>query len=81
MSFFCVLIIPNSSISLQIASETLKPDDFDEESSKKTGNVPPVSKAVQSTGGETNERSDSPVMDFGDDFKRDMEFYSSQANE
>lgn len=66
-------------MSLQITSETFKSGDFDEESSKKIGNVPPVLK-VESVGSELNERSDSPVMDFENDFKR-MEFYSPHASE
>lgn len=68
-------------MSLQITSETFKSGDFDEESSKKMGNVSPVSKAVESAGGEFNERSDSPVMDFENDLKRNIEFYSSNASE
>lgn len=81
--FFSVnrLTILNSlNSNWQIASETFKSGDFDEESSKKTGNVPLVSKAIESTGSELNERSDSPVMDFENDFKRNMEFYSTHAN-
>ncbi|XP_011702528.1 PREDICTED: zinc finger protein 341-like [Wasmannia auropunctata] len=63
----------------KIASETFKSESFDEESSIKTEG-PPVLK-VESTGGELNERSDSPVMDFESDFKRNMDFYSPHASE
>lgn len=67
-------------IERKIASETFKSEDFDEEFCKKMGSILPVSK-IESTGGELNERSDSPVINFEDDLKRNMEFYSSNASE
>jgi len=66
---------------LQIASETFRSGDFGEESNKETENVSPVSKTIESSRGELNERSDSPVMDFENDFKRNMEFCSPSASE
>ncbi|XP_039312709.1 zinc finger protein 341 isoform X2 [Solenopsis invicta] len=68
-------------IERKVAFETFKPGDFDEESSKKMGNVSPVSKAVELTGDELNEQVDSPVMDLENDFKRNMEFYSPHTSE
>ncbi|XP_011261200.1 zinc finger protein 341-like [Camponotus floridanus] len=67
-------------IERKIASETFKSDDFDEEFCKRTGNILFVSK-VQSIGNELNERSDSPVINFEDDFKRNIEFYSPNTSE
>ncbi|XP_071649190.1 uncharacterized protein [Temnothorax longispinosus] len=73
--------LKTDEIEKKIASETFKSGDFNEESSKKIGNVPPISKAVESASGELNERSDSPVMDFENDLKRNMEFYSPDTSE
>ncbi|XP_018045491.1 PREDICTED: zinc finger protein 341-like [Atta colombica] len=53
----------------KIASETFISGDIDEEANKKMENIPPVLK-TESTGGELNERSDSPVTDFENDFKQ-----------
>ncbi|KYQ56392.1 hypothetical protein ALC60_04665 [Trachymyrmex zeteki] len=64
----------------KIASETFISGDIDKEANKKMENIPPVLK-TESTGGELNERSDSPVMDFENDFKRNMELYSPHASE
>ncbi|XP_012058484.1 PREDICTED: zinc finger protein 341-like [Atta cephalotes] len=64
----------------KIASETFISGDIDEKANKKMENIPPVLK-TESTGGELNERSDSPVTDFENDFKRNMEFYSPHASE
>lgn len=68
--------LKTDEIERKIVSETFKSDDFDEVFCKKTGNISPLSKAVESTGSELNERSDSPNIIF-EDFKRDIEFYSS----
>ncbi|XP_011149606.1 zinc finger protein 341-like [Harpegnathos saltator] len=69
-------------IQRKIVSETFRSDDFNEElCTKKPGNVVSASKEIESTTGESNERSDSPVIDFEDDFKREVEFYSSHPNE
>lgn len=68
-------------IQRKIASETFRSDDFDEElCTKRTGDIP-VLKEVKSMMVELNERSDSPMMNFEDDFKRNIEFYQSHASE
>ncbi|KYN15850.1 PREDICTED: zinc finger protein 341-like isoform X2 [Trachymyrmex cornetzi] len=64
----------------KVASETFISGDIDEGVNTKMENIPPVLK-TESTGGELNERSDSPVTDFENDFKRNMELYSSHASE
>ncbi|XP_070149161.1 zinc finger protein 341 isoform X2 [Polyergus mexicanus] len=66
-------------ICSHIASETSKSDDFNEEFCKKTGNILSVSK-IAPTGSELNERADSPVINF-EDFKHNIELYSSNASE
>lgn len=64
----------------KIVLETFRSDDLIEEARVwKTGSsfVPKIESVVNLT----NERSDSPIMEFEESIKREMELYSSHANE